>query len=56
MYDQEYSLFRWRLTDGQVADEFHQVTEWSSGPVMFLGLRIGEIVLEWSDEEIRKCL
>jgi hypothetical protein len=56
MFDQEYPLYRYTLIDGRKAEEFHQTTEFSSGPVMFLGLRVGEIVLEWSEEEIRECL
>ena len=55
-----YPLFRYSLKDGGYAEEYEQAAPWSSGPVIFLGLRIvtrnevGELErkIEWSEAEI----
>jgi hypothetical protein len=56
---QDYPLLRYKLKGGGVAEEFLQASPWSSGPVLFLGLKIkdaqGSLVREilWTDNEIR---
>jgi hypothetical protein len=53
MFMDEYPLFRHKLTDGRTADEFHQASPWSSGPVHFLGLRVSDgTEFIWSEDEI----
>lgn len=54
-FDTEYQLNRYPLKKGY-ADEFLQTAPWSSGPVHFLGLRVGEIEFTWSEEEIEGWL
>ncbi len=53
----DYSLFRHHLVNGDYADEFLQATEWSSGPMFFIGLRVcdGKEFI-WLDEEIGDML
>ena len=60
MFDDEYPLYVYTLKDGMIAEEFVQVDPWSSGPVIFLGLRVidqdvGETInkFEWTEEEIQ---
>jgi len=53
-----YPLYRYELKDGGEAMEYEQCAPWSSGPVIFLGLRIvnqlGTRKIEWSDKEIEE--
>jgi len=61
VFENEYPLSRRPLQDGGYADEFHQGTVWSSGPMLFLGLRVydtnGVLIqtFEWSEEEIENA-
>ncbi len=53
-WDVKYSLLRYKLKDGRTADEYLQLTEFSGGPVMFLGLQISDgTKIEWEDWEIQ---
>ena len=56
-----YPLYKYELNDGGYAEEYEQCSPWSSGPVIFLGLRIvnqgkyiGETKIEWTEEEIEE--
>lgn len=61
MFDNSYNLFRHQLVDGRIAEEFVQADPWSSGPCMFLGLRVydenADLVNEfrWDDEDINNA-
>ena len=46
----KYTLHRHFLKDGRIADEFLQKTDWNSGPVLYLGLRVGETEIIWRDK------
>ncbi len=51
----EYPLYRHQLVNGYFADEFLQCTPWSSGPMLFLGLRVSDgIEFTWTDDEIEE--
>jgi hypothetical protein len=51
------NLNRHYLKDGEFADEFLQVIEWSSGPIYFLGLRLQNgTELTWMPEDIEEWL
>lgn len=53
MFDNEFPLFRHVLKDGRTADEFHQASPWSSGPIHHLGLRVSDgTEFVWTEEEI----
>ena len=55
MFEDEYPLHRYVLKDGRTADEFHQISPWSSGPIHHLGLRVSDgIVFFWTEEEIEE--
>lgn len=60
MYDNEYSLNKYTLLNGEIYCEKSQCSPWSSGPVIFLSLIYpdGTDVKEtlWSDEEIEDIL
>ena len=48
-----YPLHRHQLKDGRTADEFLQASPWSSGPLLFLGLRVSDgTEFTWTDDEI----
>lgn len=54
MFD-EMELLSYTLIDldDQVAEEFIQRTVWSSGPMIWLGLRLGDgTTIVWADEEM----
>jgi hypothetical protein len=42
MFDEPYNLYRHQLNDGRTAEEFVQADPWSSGPCLFLGLRVSD--------------
>jgi hypothetical protein len=46
----KYELRRHFLKDGRIADEFLQKTDWNSGPVLYLGLRVAETEIIWRDK------
>lgn len=49
----KYPLYRHNLKDGRTADEFVQAEPWSSGPMIFLALRLSDgTSIEWPDAEI----
>ena len=51
------NLNRHYLKDGEFADEFLQVVEWSSGPVHFLGLRLQDgTELTWTPEDMEEWI
>jgi hypothetical protein len=58
MFDDPYNLYRHLLIDGRTAEEFVQADPWSSGPCMFLGLRVYDTNADleseflWSQEDI----
>lgn len=57
MFDDVYTLYRYRLIDGGWADELLQNIIWSSGPMFFLGLKVfdstGALVQEFLwDEQV----
>jgi hypothetical protein len=58
MFDDPYNLYRHLLVDGRTAEEFVQADPWSSGPCMFLGLRVYDTNADleneflWSQEDI----
>lgn len=64
MFEEEYDLSRYELKDGGYADEYEQCSPWSSGPVIFLGLKVvvkeevgeREYKIEWSEQEIEERL
>ncbi|MFW9873072.1 MAG: hypothetical protein ACFFG0_08235 [Candidatus Thorarchaeota archaeon] len=57
MFENTYPLFRHQLKDGRYADEFYQCAPWSSGPVIFLGLKVSDgTIFEWSEDEIEENL
>jgi hypothetical protein len=51
MFD-EYELKTYILKDESEAEEFVQFSPWASGPWIFLGLRIGERVIGWTEEQV----
>ena len=51
MFD-ECDLKAYPLKDGQIAEEFVQFEPWASGPHVFIGLRIGERVIGWTEAEV----
>ena len=64
-----YPLYRYELNDDGYAEEYEQCAPWSSGPVIFLGLKIvtrnddekgGFVIherkIEWSDIEIEESM
>lgn len=54
MFD-ELSLKRYKLKDGRTASEFEQAEIWSSGPMIWLGLRTSDgIEFKWDEEDIRE--
>lgn len=53
MFNEEYPLHRHILKDGRTADEFHQISPWSSGPIHHIGLRVSDgTEFVWTDKEI----
>lgn len=56
MFGDKYPLHRHQLKNGSCADEFLQATEFSSGPMFFLGLRLLASLFEfkWSEAEIEE--
>jgi len=52
MFGNGYPLYRHQLKDGNCADEFVQAAIWDSGPMIYLGLRIGEKEILWSEDEL----
>lgn len=53
MFDNQYPLMQYELTDGRYADEFLQAEPWSSGPMFFLGLKVSDgQEFRWTQEEI----
>lgn len=53
MFDTKYPLFRHVLKDGRTADGFLQAAPWSSGPVLFLGLRVSDgTEFLWTEKEM----
>lgn len=57
MFDDDYPLCRHPLKGGKFADEFRQATEWSSGPIFFLGLRLSDgTELLWVEEDMEEWL
>ena len=52
MFD-EYCLLRYDLIGGRTADEFVQTEIWSSGPMVWLGLKVSDgTVFEHPDADI----
>jgi len=51
MFD-ECELKTYILKDGSEAEEFVQFEPWASGPWVFVGLRVGEKVIGWTQEEV----
>ncbi len=54
MFGDEYPLHRHELTDGTTADTFLQASPWDSGPMFFLGLRVGSKEFLWDKDEIEE--
>lgn len=53
MFDDTYPLHRHILKNGRTADEFHQVSPWSSGPIHHIGLEVSDgTEFVWTDKEI----
>lgn len=53
MFD-ELILFRYILVDRSTADEFIQHSIWSSGPMIWLGLRWKDSEFVWLEEEMQE--
>ncbi len=59
MFMNQYPLHRYKFIGGFV-EEFLQASPWSSGPMLFLGLRVynleGELVkvIQWPEQEIEE--
>jgi len=54
MFDEEH-LRRYDLTDGRTADEFVQEEIWSSGPMVWLGLKVSDgTMFKHPEEDIRE--
>lgn len=57
MFATQFPLHQHRLKDGRLADEFHQCSPWSFGPVHFIGLRVSDgRVFAWLDKEIEEWI
>jgi hypothetical protein len=57
MFSNEYSLLRYFLIDGRTADEFEQAAPWSSGPMIFLGLKVSDgTIYKWAEKDIEERL
>lgn len=55
MFDDEYLLLRYFLIDGRTADEFEQCAPWSSGPMIFLGLKVSDgTEFKWTEKDIEE--
>ena len=48
----ELSLYRYTLLDGSTADEFIQEEIWSSGPMIWLGLKWKDTEFKWPNKAI----
>jgi hypothetical protein len=48
------ALFRYHLKDGIAAEEYVQFEVWDSGPMTWLGLKVGERKFEWSQDDINR--
>ena len=53
MYD-EFPLKKYKLKNGEFAEEFVQYSIWSSGPMEWLGLKTPEGDITWNQQEICK--
>jgi hypothetical protein len=51
MYD-DVDLYRYTLVDGTMADEFVQYEVWSSGPMIWFGLRWQGAEFVWHSDEL----
>lgn len=54
-WDEEFPLHRHFLKNGTVANEFHQETVYSSGPIIFIGLKCDDREFLWSQDDINKA-
>jgi len=52
MFD-DLEILEYELCDGRTATEFVQEENWSSGPMIWMGLRVSDgTEFRWSEEEI----
>jgi len=57
MFGDQYPLHRHPLKGGGFAEEFLQTAPWSSGPIHFLGLRVGNgDDFTWTEEDMEEWL
>lgn len=62
MFMEEYPLFRHELKSKGYAEEYLQAAPWSSGPCLFLGLKVydsnGTEIrdFQWTEQEIQESL
>jgi len=55
MFENEYALHKYFLKDGRTAEEYEQAAPWSSGPVIFLGLKVSDGTdFRWSEKDIEE--
>ena len=47
-------IIAYLLKDGTWAEEYLQGEIWSSGPMMWLGLKVGDKKFEWKEEDIKE--
>ena len=61
MFDNEYDLHEYALSNDWTAREYLQAAPWSSGPCFFLGLKVYDDenrlrrTFEWPEVEIDNC-
>ena len=53
MFD-ELSLYEYDLKDGTKAQEFIQRENWSSGPMIWLGLKTKDKIFKWNEKNLEE--
>jgi len=53
MFD-DVPMYEYNLKNGDIAVEYVQEEIWSSGPMIWLGLKVGDKKFEWKKEDIKE--